>query len=86
MWWAYYIVIKTYYYFKHSNTTHNTLHIKVVGIKKGLQNGIQKGIQKGFIRGPKGGSKRGSKMARTYLQPHYGNGVFGNVYLSAGQQ
>ena len=22
--------------------------------------------------------------ARTYLQPHYGNGVFGNVYLSAG--
>ena len=23
--------------------------------------------------------------ARTYLQPHYGNGVFGNVYLSAGQ-
>ena len=24
-------------------------------------------------------------LARTYLQPHYGNGVFGNVYLSAGQ-
>ena len=24
-------------------------------------------------------------MARTYLQPHYGKGVFGNVYLSAGQ-
>ena len=24
-------------------------------------------------------------MAGTYLQPHYGNGVFGNVYLSAGQ-
>ena len=23
--------------------------------------------------------------ARTYLQPHYSNGVFGNVYLSAGQ-
>ena len=23
--------------------------------------------------------------ARTYLQPHYGNGVFRNVYLSAGQ-
>ena len=23
--------------------------------------------------------------ARTYLQPHYRNGVFGNVYLSAGQ-
>ena len=23
--------------------------------------------------------------ARTYLQLHYGNGVFGNVYLSAGQ-
>ena len=23
--------------------------------------------------------------ARTYLQPHYGNGVFNNVYLSAGQ-
>ena len=23
--------------------------------------------------------------AQTYLQPHYGNGVFGNVYLSAGQ-
>ena len=23
--------------------------------------------------------------AGTYLQPHYGNGVFGNVYLSAGQ-
>ena len=23
--------------------------------------------------------------ARTYLQPHYGNGVFGNVYLSAGK-
>jgi hypothetical protein len=22
--------------------------------------------------------------ARTYLQPHYGNGVFGNVYFSAG--
>ena len=22
--------------------------------------------------------------AGTYLQPHYGNGVFGNVYLSAG--
>jgi hypothetical protein len=26
-----------------------------------------------------------SHFARTYLQPHYGNGVFGNVYLSAGQ-
>ena len=25
------------------------------------------------------------RNARTYLQPHYGNGVFGNVYLSAGQ-
>jgi hypothetical protein len=25
------------------------------------------------------------ERARTYLQPHYGNGVFGNVYLSAGQ-
>ena len=24
-------------------------------------------------------------IARTYLQPHYGNGAFGNVYLSAGQ-
>ena len=24
-------------------------------------------------------------LARTCLQPHYGNGVFGNVYLSAGQ-
>jgi hypothetical protein len=24
-------------------------------------------------------------IVRTYLQPHYGNGVFGNVYLSAGQ-
>ena len=24
-------------------------------------------------------------IARTYLQPHYGNGVFDNVYLSAGQ-
>ena len=24
--------------------------------------------------------------AKTYLQPHYNNGVFGNVYLSAGQQ
>ena len=24
-------------------------------------------------------------IAWTYLQPHYGNGVFGNVYLSAGQ-
>ena len=24
-------------------------------------------------------------IAQTYLQPHYGNGVFGNVYLSAGQ-
>ena len=23
-------------------------------------------------------------IARAYLQPHYGNGVFGNVYLSAG--
>ena len=23
--------------------------------------------------------------ARTYLQPHYGNGVFGNVYISTGQ-
>ena len=23
--------------------------------------------------------------AGTYLQPHYGNGVFGNVYLSAEQ-
>ena len=27
----------------------------------------------------------GLNAARTYLQPHYGNGVFGNVYLSAGQ-
>ena len=26
-----------------------------------------------------------TELARTYLQPHYGNGVFGNVYLSAGQ-
>ena len=24
-------------------------------------------------------------IVRTYQQPHYGNGVFGNVYLSAGQ-
>jgi hypothetical protein len=24
-------------------------------------------------------------FAGTYLQPHYGNGVFSNVYLSAGQ-
>jgi hypothetical protein len=24
--------------------------------------------------------------ARTYQQPHYGNEVFGNVYLSVGQQ
>ena len=24
-------------------------------------------------------------LAGTYLQPHYGNGVFGNVYLSAEQ-
>ena len=24
-------------------------------------------------------------IAGTYLQPHYGNGVFSNVYLSAGQ-
>ena len=24
-------------------------------------------------------------IAGMYLQPHYGNGVFGNVYLSAGQ-
>ena len=24
-------------------------------------------------------------LAQTYLQPHYGNGVFGNVYLSGGQ-
>ena len=24
-------------------------------------------------------------IARTYLQPHYRNGVFGNVYLSAGR-
>jgi hypothetical protein len=27
----------------------------------------------------------GDELARTYLQPHYGNGFFGNVYLSAGQ-
>ena len=27
----------------------------------------------------------GPVTARTYLQPHYGNGVFSNVYLSAGQ-
>ena len=24
-------------------------------------------------------------IVRTYLQPHYGNGVFSNVYFSAGQ-
>ena len=24
-------------------------------------------------------------LAQTYLQPHYCNGVFNNVYLSAGQ-
>ena len=30
-------------------------------------------------------SRQQRDMARTYLQPHYGNGVFGNVYLSAGQ-
>ena len=24
-------------------------------------------------------------IAQTYLQPHYGNWVFSNVYLSAGQ-
>ena len=29
--------------------------------------------------------QRDINIARTYLQPHYGNGVFGNVYLSAGQ-
>ena len=26
-----------------------------------------------------------SSYAQMYLQPHYGNGIFGNVYLSAGQ-
>ena len=26
-----------------------------------------------------------SDTARAHLQPHYGNGIFGNVYLSAGQ-
>jgi hypothetical protein len=26
-----------------------------------------------------------TSYAGTYLQPHYGNGVFGNVYLSAGE-
>ena len=26
-----------------------------------------------------------SDHAQTYLQPHYNNGVFGNVYLLAGQ-
>ena len=26
-----------------------------------------------------------ASKAGKYLQPHYGNGVFGNVYLSAGQ-
>ena len=26
-----------------------------------------------------------SAYARTYLQPHYGNEIFGNVYLSAGK-
>ena len=31
-------------------------------------------------------SGRGRYIARTYLQPHYGIGVFGNVYLSAWQQ
>jgi hypothetical protein len=31
------------------------------------------------------GTPQGNEMAQTYLQPHYGNGVFGNVYLSAGQ-
>ena len=25
------------------------------------------------------------EKVRMYLQPHYGNGVFGNVYLSAGE-
>ena len=29
--------------------------------------------------------KNWNDHAQTYLQPHYGNGVFGNVYISAGQ-
>ena len=28
---------------------------------------------------------RVNNITRTYLQSHYGNGVFGNVYLSTGQ-
>ena len=30
--------------------------------------------------------KEGEYQAQMYLQPHYGNGVFANVYLSLGQQ
>jgi hypothetical protein len=39
-------------------------------------------------RGPPSKLMKGDEkwyLAGTYLQPHYGNGVFGNVYLSAGQ-
>jgi hypothetical protein len=31
------------------------------------------------------GKRVKKEKAGTYIQPHYGNGVFGNVYLSAGQ-
>ena len=42
----------------------------LVGIREGLDHMVQTLV---------------SEKARTYLQPHYDTGVFGNVYLSAGQ-
>ena len=42
----------------------------LVGIREGLDHMVQTLV---------------SEQAGTYLQPHYDNGVYSNVYLSAGQ-
>ena len=38
-----------------------------------------------FVVQKRGQKEKETGYAQTYLQPRYGNGVFGNVSLSAGQ-
>ena len=59
---------------------YNQEYTKVQGINHGLSD-----LAISAISNQKKNLVAITVIVRTYLQPHYGNGVFGNVYLSAGQ-
>ena len=48
---------------------------QTIEFPRGLDNFLNIGVHQCMLSIP----------AQTYLKPHYGNGVFSNVYLSAGQ-